>query len=134
MREWLSKDIQNERLALELFIQCAGAIVVGVLVVLVWSFFKMRHVSAVWTIAPLNICLFSYYILRALNLCVQANEYLFDWTRRILLDWQDEIVIKTSAFSEDAKQPAIGWVWDSDSPKPLKLEGANLPKQDPKDV
>merc|ERR1719396_267783 len=103
MREWLSNDIQNERLALELFIQCAGAIVVGVLVVLVWSFFKMRHVSAVWTIAPLNICLFSYYIMRALNLCVQANEYLFDWTRRILLDWQDEVVIKMSEFSGDLK-------------------------------
>eukprot|EP00440_Ansanella_granifera_P030858 gb/GFBE01033512.1/.p1 GENE.gb/GFBE01033512.1/~~gb/GFBE01033512.1/.p1 ORF type:complete len:694 (+),score=125.29 gb/GFBE01033512.1/:1-2082(+) len=132
MRQWLSTDVLNERMEIEWYVSISIAICVVSTAVLAIGYFATGKPSAVWTVLPWDIMIMAYLILRSLNLCVVANEYLFDDASRALLDWLDEIGQPEAYFEtspdkkHELRQPAIGWVFDEKEQREKALPLCNV--------
>lgn len=130
MRQWILGDIINESFEVEFFLNVSFMFVAVGLVYLCVTYLteKEQGITAVWTILPMDIFVLSILVLRTLNLCVSANEYLFDSYERLLMNWQDCVHNPYQSgetfenVSRDERDTAIAWIWgDDEKPKPLKM-------------
>lgn len=121
MRKWLCTDILNERMEVEIFITLSTVFFIVSFVFLVGTYMKYQELTAVWTILPFDIVVILFMILRGLDVCIKANEYLFEHMERLLLDWQDEAVNPETSFGEEGDGCAIGWVWDVVKQRPKAM-------------
>jgi hypothetical protein len=127
MRKWVTQDIQTERFEVEL---CMDKLLVALgcliaLAAITWLEGEEPPLHIVF-VRALDLSVLLYLIISILNLCVTANEHLFDETCRMLLDWSDKVAMEDSRFEgEGLRDPAIGWFHDvhSGKSKPLEWNG-----------
>merc|ERR1712087_280916 len=93
------------------------------------GYLQYKHVTAVWTILPFIILVLLYMIMKGLDVCIKANDYLFAHTERLLLDWQDEAVNPETSYGDDV-DGGIGWVWDHEKDRSMKLSFKQRLEQD----
>jgi len=127
MRKWVIQDIQAERFEVE---QCMDKLLValGCVAALAAATWINREEPPLFVVIVrgLDIAVILYLIIKVLNLCVNANEHLFDDTCRMLLDWSDKVAIEGSQFEgESLRDPAIGWLYDvqSGGARPVQWDG-----------
>jgi len=58
---------------------------------------------------PLPLAALCIYMLRSLNCCANANNYLFDDYKRILCGWKSNLLDPLSDFQQAHILPAVGW-------------------------
>lgn len=126
MRKWLNTDILNERLEVEHFINISFQFIIVGIVALFAVYSNFHSVTAIWFMIPFDILVLLCFSLRALTLCISANEYLFDETEILLLEWQDHCAQWDDPESvfEYQREPAIAWIWNEhkDAPQSLDLD------------
>jgi len=130
LREWLTTDMLNERAEIEMFINMSTIVTLVGFMSLVWTWMSHQHQFTSMSVClPLPIFVLWVYILRSLNLCAFANEYLYDYYERILLGWKGNIQDPLSNFGD--RLPAIGWYWneetEQEAPLPFGDENGERP-------
>lgn len=122
MRSWICTDILNERFEVELLVNLLLLVIALSVLVLGLQYLVHREVCVLWFLVPFDVFVAIFFVLRALNLCIDTNEYLFDLSKRILLEWEEDAVgfgNKLCADMEaDGRGPAIAWTWSSSEQRP----------------
>jgi len=122
MREWLRIDILAERVGAELFMLVCifFVIAVGGSCFVTVFIFKKATVITIW--GPFTCALLLIFLSIALNLCVTANEYLFDWQPLILYDWIDTISFHPHGL-EQGRSTDLGLIWYEDARRHVGSDG-----------
>jgi hypothetical protein len=125
IRRWLNTDILNERLEVEHFINITIQFICLGLVALLVAYTQAHAVTVIWILVPYDIVVLFAFVLRALGLCISANEYLFDETEILLLNWQEHTTNwkepeSLFEFPDNDERKGIAWIWDGTKPKAVR--------------
>lgn len=126
LRDWISVDISNERLEVELFMEISAVVACAGVVFIAIMWWNSSTLTAAGTVIIFDSFVVSLFSLKTLNLCALANEYLVDWYERVLVGWLLNVQDPTSRFLGTADESAIGWIWDS---KQEELEALYITQQ-----
>eukprot|EP00928_Gymnodinium_smaydae_P070869 TRINITY_DN54618_c0_g1_i1.p1 TRINITY_DN54618_c0_g1~~TRINITY_DN54618_c0_g1_i1.p1 ORF type:complete len:838 (-),score=122.87 TRINITY_DN54618_c0_g1_i1:214-2355(-) len=119
IRDWLRIDILCERSSMELFVNVSIVLILSLSLVSLVVFFHYDKITALLVFVPVFCSSLIGYLVWALNLCVQVNDFLFEWQTKILFDWKDAAWNDEKAFGAHTE---VGWIWDGNGPKALRIE------------
>jgi len=118
-RAWLTTDMHNQRADIEMFVSVSLVGTIWSSIVLICGMVRINiDVETVWDIhfnpllnsLPLPIIVQSVYILWSLKYYAEANKYLFDYYKCILVGWKSNLHDQVSSFGGEPS--AIGWFCD----------------------
>jgi len=118
-RAWLTTDMHNLRADIEMFVSMSLVVTIWSSIVFICGMLRINmHVETVGDISfnplfnslPLPIIVLSVYILWALKYYADANKYLFDYYKCILVGWKSNLHEQVSSFG--GKTSAVGWFCD----------------------
>merc|ERR1712224_550431 len=120
----------------------------GALIVSIFTYTTYGTVTCIFITLAFDMVVLFCFIMRALGLCILANQYLFDETEVLLLTWQEQATnwgapeslfeppsdkdtaVKLSEIEkqacltwrhQDERKNAIAWTWDTEGKKPKKV-------------
>jgi hypothetical protein len=119
LRDWICADISNERAEVEMFMNGSFMVLFGGVLFMGYLWLQNFSLTSMGTVIIFDSFLLALHVLRAVNLCADANQYLFTGYQQCLLGWLLNLQECRSAFPND--KPAIGWIWDSEKGKAVPL-------------
>eukprot|EP00811_Abedinium_folium_P005146 NODE_1473_length_2464_cov_9.888746.p1 GENE.NODE_1473_length_2464_cov_9.888746~~NODE_1473_length_2464_cov_9.888746.p1 ORF type:complete len:722 (-),score=166.92 NODE_1473_length_2464_cov_9.888746:298-2325(-) len=122
LRQWLDIDILNDRTSIELFVTMSILYITIVLTfVIVFYFLSRKEITCITVFGVLSAMLTTNYLFMTLNLCVNANDFLFTWPPKLLAEWEQALWVGARPFS--GQRTTAAWIWHTAD---QRLEGINL--------